>query len=803
MYVPLDAHSESVLRRRKAIRAAAGALAVIAVVLVGVLAATHKDGPQAWAHEKAYAVIRVFGGRSWPQPKEIADGLTPKVSDLAKLMLGAMNVSHDPCDDFYQYACGGFSNTFELPKGFDEWWMNENVVEKRIRKQLTEILNDNWPVLTEYFKSCMDTQTIDKLGASPLAPLFEKIDAINDLNSIMSLAGELHSIGVPVFFDMLVTPDPKDPNKYLLQIGQGGIATGDPNMYDDEDGEERWWNSASDAGSDGAARAASSDSDSGAGSGPGAKAKRLAKRRGVGIGRGAPAPRPRSYAAIKEAEGDHVFELYQKHVSKMMMYSYKGSSKSSSEVRAAAERAIAVESRIAKAWGGDDVDNEDPVKAYHRLNMDGLKARAPDIPWETFFASAGNDKAKDIESDTPKYLDKLNRIISRAKAEEVKAYFRWYVVHSYAQFMAKEIAEEDWWFFQHVLDGSEKMQSRDFLCVQFADSEIGQLLGHYWVMKHFGEEQKAGATSIVARIKENFLKHVDEVKWMDEFTIGVAKQKLANMQNMIGYPERWPTFDALHITADALVESTMKVRKFQYVDFIRQVGKAADLNRWTMTPPTVNAYYDPTNIMVIPAGQLQNPDFDAEYPPSAQFGVTGMTVGHEVTHGYDEEGSLYDAEGRLAHWMPKKVAAAYRKQQKCVIDLYNKAEVIPGLYVDGANTLGENVADWGGLQLTYWAYLDAAAEAASRGTPGFSGPDGPSIFKGLTDEQFFFVSYGQQWCFASTAAHFRTLVRDNPHSPPPVRCNVPLGGFQAFQNAFNCPAASKMNRVADRCPVWW
>jgi len=601
-----------------------------------------------------------------------------------------------------------------------------------------------------------------------------------------------------------VQPDAKDPAHYVAGMQQGGLALGDNYYYKGNSNNQQvpsddyraydWEVLPSEAMVIGP-------------SSPVTESKLLAQKKmkvtsSRGIGKLKARAKAMSTLLKEEEEGENdsrakIIELYKKHVATMISISSPKHMNKDSALKIASE-AVEFEFALAKAW--HDPPKTD-LEAYHRYDLASFNALAPDLPFYNFFAASGNAKVNDIECESPLFFSDLNKILTTTPMDSIKSYLRWQIVHYLADLLSDEFVSEDFNFFKKVLEGTAEPNDRTFVCVEAADAEVGQLLGHYYVMTHFSQEGKKEAINLLNNIRETFADHLPTV-WMDQETVEKAKLKVQYMQNAIGFPDHWPSFDGLDLTDDDYFGNTLKARRFQNVNFNQQIGKATDPNRWTMTTETVNAYYAPElNTMVVPAAQLQFPDFDPEYPLSAKYAVTGMTLGHELTHGFDDQGAGYDEHGRLTNWLSKEVEKNYRIQTKCLEKMYNKVELRPGVHVDGKLTLGENVADSGGLKLAYWSYKKAAEEQARLNGGGLQGP---SIIEGLTDEQFFFLSYAQQWCIVWSKEHEAVFVRENEHSPPPARCNVPLTHFSPFAEAWSCPAGSPMAAPAsENCDVWW
>jgi endothelin-converting enzyme/putative endopeptidase len=347
--------------------------------------------------------------------------------------------------------------------------------------------------------------------------------------------------------------------------------------------------------------------------------------------------------------------------------------------------------------------------------------------------------------------------------------------------------------FQQVLTGAKTLKPRWKRCVQAVDHEMGEALAQPFVAAYLGEDGKQMAVRMVGAIESQMKSDLDGLAWMDDATRTRAEEKLGKIVNKIGYPAKWRSYDGLAVTRGSLVDDVAAANAFELKRELDKAGKATDKDEWGMTPPTVNAYYEPTlNEMVFPAGILQPPFYAKTQSPALNFGAIGMVVGHELTHGFDDEGRQFDAEGNLRDWWTPPVSAEFDRRAECVVRQFDEYSAVDDVHVKGKLTLGENIADLGGLKLAFASFERAEKEHPS--TPNIGG---------FTPEQQFFLGYAQAWCTNIRPEAARTLAATDPHSPARWRVDGPLSNLPEFTASFQCKETDKMVRGQDRrCTVW-
>jgi endothelin-converting enzyme/putative endopeptidase len=389
----------------------------------------------------------------------------------------------------------------------------------------------------------------------------------------------------------------------------------------------------------------------------------------------------------------------------------------------------------------------------------------------------------------------MAQAVKDAGPKTLRAYLNWHLLHTYVSQLPEAFVDADFAFYRQMLRGQQAPSPRWKRCVAVTDIALRDELGQAYVGTNFAGDSKSVALEMIMGIEAAFEAGLSSLSWMDDETRGRAVEKMNAIVNKIGYPDVWRDYAELEVGKTHL-SNVLAAAKHEMRRSLSHYGKPVDKHEWHMSPPTVNAYYNPPmNEMVFPAGILQPPFFSADYPMAMNFGGIGMVMGHELTHGFDDSGRKFDGEGRLAEWWNATAVTKFEERAQCVDDLYSGYEVQPGLTLNGKLTLGENIADFGGIKQAHRAYL-AWAQANAED------PAAPAI-EGLTAEQLMFVAFGQIWCSKSTPEVDKVRAMTDPHSHPRYRINGPLSNLPAFWEAFSCEEGVPMHPPADAvCEVW-
>lgn len=649
-------------------------------------------------------------------------------------VIAALDTSVDPCQDFYQYACGGWLRKTPMPadkprygRGFGEVSDRNNTVLKSILERASESKAKNDPVegkLGTFYGACMDEAAIDRAGIAPLAPVLSRATQIKDEKSMLSVVGALDADffgGHGPLFDLYVEPDPKRPGVYVVHFDQGGTGLPDRDFYLKTD--------------------------------------------------------PQT-TALRTA--------YQDHVARMLGFL----GEQGERAQALAGKIVAFETELAKIQKPRD-ELRDPDKTYHLIGVTGLQALDPQTPWPSFFKALGySDFGADVNVLVPTYFQQLGPLLRKTDAEALQAYLRWHVLRVAAPQLSREIVDADF-KFEAVLTGARENSPRWERCVEIANLGLGELVGQAFVKERFAGESKQIALEMIHAIEEAFAAGLPSLSWMDEATRARALEKARALHNKIGYPDRWRDYARLKLSRKDHLGNTVAIRGFLFRRDFDRVGKPVDKGEWHMPPALVNAYYNPSaNEMVFPAGILQPPYFSAKFPMAMNFGGIGMVVGHELSHGFDDQGRKFDKDGVLREWWDPSVAQRFEGRAQCIEKTYAAIEVLPGVRLNGKLTLGENIADFGGIKTAYAGYKLHTAKKSE-----------PPLIDGLTGDQLFFIGFAQGWCTHETPESQRLRATVDSHSPPKQRVNVPLAHFPGFWDAFQCKPGAAM-RAAQACEVW-
>src|SRR6185312_4771486 len=416
----------------------------------------------------------------------------------------------------------------------------------------------------------------------------------------------------------------------------------------------------------------------------------------------------------------------------------------------------------------------------------------PSFSYEIYLTNVGLHNLESLNVAVPAFFKSLNDDLQNTSSDDLKTYLRWHVIHGQAEFLPTPFVNENFNFFGKTLLGSKQLEARWKRCTSAVDNDMGEALGQVFVQKHFPPEAKERTLRMVKQVEDALRKDVTELPWMTEATKKQALIKLEAIQNKIGYPDKWRDYSTLNIIRDDAIGNSLRANQFEFHRELNKIGKPLDRGEWQMTPPTVNAYYDSSeNDINFPAGILQPPFYDFKADDALNFGGIGAVIGHELTHGFDDEGRQFDAQGNLHDWWTEQDAKAFEQRAQCIVDEYNSFVAVDDVHLNGKLTLGENTADNGGLRIALMALLAGMNQDARV----------PAKLDGYTPEQRLFLGWGQIWCQNQTPQIERLLALTNEHSPGKYRVNGVVGNMPEFEKAWGCKAGQPMVRQ-NACRVW-
>lgn len=672
-------------------------------------------------------------------PKEAAPVAPPKfVADPAKPMPpgldeSALDVTADPCSDFYQYACGGWMAKTEIPADRPLYSRGFVSIQERNEQLLKAILDEaaanKLPAgtafgkqLGDYYATCTDEAGLEK--ALPEAKKFiDQVTKVRDAKSLATSVGLIHAAGFHPFFDISAIQDLKNSTEVIAGLDQSGLGLPDRDYYFDEDKKD-------------------------------------------------------------------VREQYRTHVE--ATFGLLGLDGKLCQRKA--DEVMSIETRLAKV-SQSRVERRDPNKLYNRIDRKGLNEQAKDFAWDAYFSALGASDVQAINVNSVPYFVELAAIAKDTRPELLNTYLTWVVLRSSTPALPKRFQDEAFLFSSKALTGAKADRPRWKKCVAYTDGDLGDALGREFVRRAFGEDGKARTSAMVESLQRSFEGNLKSLAWFDEPTRTAAFEKVTRMvgNNKIGYPSVWRDYAKLSTSRGSFFANSLAANRFEVQRQLAKVGKPVDRTEWLMSAPTVNAYYDPQkNEIVFPAGILQPPFFNREATDAVNFGSMGMVVGHEITHGFDDEGRQFDVDGNVKDWWSPAVGKAFEEKAACVKKQFDGYTAIGEVKVKGDLTLGENIADLGGLKLAHAAMADWYSKKA----------DADAQYRFNRSQQFF-LGFAQSWCTKVRDETAKLRAATDPHAPPFLRVKGPLGNLDAFTNAFQCqPKAPMVRSGADRCVVW-
>ena len=655
----------------------------------------------------------------------------PKASKMFDV--DAMDKSVNPCQNFYQFACGDWRKANPIPRDQSTWGRFDELAERSrwLTYQILEAAAKPSPARTpmqqkygDFFAACMDVDRVNQEGSKPIQAILDQIAALKDRSLIPALVGELQSKKATyALFKFTSTEDTKNSQEEIAEIAQGGLGLPDRDYYLDDDDRSK---------------------------------------------------------KIRSEYVEHVTNMF-----KLLGDSPDAAAKEANQV-------MEFETGLARA-SQKRVAMQDPENTYHRMTVAQITDLAPGFDWPGFFRAANTPPlTNNINVTSPDFLKQVSEDVQHTDLAVWRSYLRWQLVHATAPWLSANFVDENFNFYTKTLSGQDAQQTRWKRCTSLTDRLLGEAVGQDWIKQNFPPDSKAKMLKLVASIETALKEDIQQLDWMSPATKQQAELKLAAIRHKIGYPEKWRDYSSVMIVRDNVIEDIDHASAFEYHRDLMKIGKPVDEKEWGMPPQTVNGYYDASmNDIMFPAGILQPPFFSGNAKIAQNLGGIGVVIGHEITHGFDNIGSKYDAKGNLREWYTLEDRKAFEQRTDCEVNEYGSFEPVPGQKLNGKLTLSENTADNGALRIAYIALMDTLKQDSKAAQD----------VDGYTPAQQYFISFGQILCENRTDAVSRLGARTDPHSPGEFRVNGVVQNFDAFGKAFGCKVGDPM-MPAHSCRVW-
>lgn len=649
-----------------------------------------------------------------------------------------LDKSVKPTENFYQYACGGWMKANPLDAEHSRYGAFDKLAEDN-QKQLKTIVQETSQKKNEagsvadkiatLYNIGMDSVKLQQQGAAPIQSYLTKIANINNRQQLQQEMVALHRIGIDPFFGLFNEADNENAKMSIAWIYQTGIGMGDRDYYLKADAQN---------------------------------------------------------AAIREA------------YLKMMEteFALSGYDKlSGTPANKLAEMVLAVETRLAKAQY-DNITNRDPFKTFNKKSLDEANTIAPAVDFAGYFKGMGLPNLSSFNMAQPEYIEEVSMILASEYIDMVKAYYAWNVINTAASYLSDDFVNARFEFYGRTLSGAEQNRPRWKRTISTVNGVLGEALGELYVKKYFPPEAKKRMTTLVANLQEAFGQRIDGATWMDNATKVKAHEKLASILVKVGYPDKWRDYSALTIKDDSYFANIIRSNEFDVQYMVSKIDKPVNPHEWLMTPQTVNAYYNPTtNEICFPAAILQPPFFNMKADDAFNYGAIGVVIGHEMTHGFDDQGRNYDKDGNLNDWWLESDAENFKNNAQVLVDCFNKVKVLddPETYANGQLSLGENIADNGGLHISYLAMQNAIKKGQVKNKP----------MDGFTAAQRFYLAYAGVWASNIRDKAILQLTTIDVHSLAKNRVNVTLPHIAAFHEAWGITPADKMYLAPEmRVSLW-
>jgi putative endopeptidase len=681
------------------------------------------------------AAVLVVGSVGTPVRSQNGSGQakSKKAESLPGFDLASLDRSASACQDFNQFANGGWRGANPIPAAYARWGRFEQLAEQN-NEHLRSILEElskrknlrpgsNEQKVADFYSSCMDEAAVEAQGAKPLEPELARIAAITDVGGVQQEVARFHAHRIPALFGFGAAQDYKDSRSVIAQAVQGGLGLPDRDYYTRDDERSR---------------------------------------------------------KIREEYVAHVARTFQ-------LIGFDAD-----RAAAAARTVMGIETRLAEN-SASRVQLRNPEARYNPMTKAQLLELTPHFDWGLYFRGIGLPEVARINVGQPAYFKAVDKLLTDVPVEDWKTYLRWHLANAASNTLSSKFVEESFNFNGRFLNGTQEQLPRWKRCVASTDRALGEALGQLYIDRTFTPQAKARAQEMVRNLVAALREDLQTLSWMGDETRKRAIAKLDAFVRKIGYPDKWRSYEAVQVSRGPYYNNFVNVGAFDVRRNLSKIGSPVDKSEWGMTPPTVNASYSATmNSITFPAGILQPPFYDPKADDAFNYGGIGAVIGHEMTHGFDDSGAKFDADGNLRMWWTDEDFKKFNARTDCVVKQFDAFEVEPGLFHNGKLVVGESVADLGGLTVAYAAYRKS-----------LEGKPRPKAIAGFTPEQRFFLGWAQVWAQNIRPEAARQRVATDPHPLGRFRVNGPLSNMPQFAAAFQCKAGDAMVRPPDqRCQIW-